>query len=231
MIDTSMIIPIVVVVLIAIVGAPYIIKFIQWFLDRKKNLIERAVDVHGALYKKCKKAAFYNLKALRKKGSAIKKLELIGDPDYPPSACGKVVGIIMSKKYGCTQIFYKPRLLTTARWVITPTVLHRHVHGRVLKLKCNGFLPKANFYIPNFCDTIDDQHPMTEERRNELLKMIDNYERALAKSEENSELIEMNTNAMIDCVDISNRAYPIYTREDSLPTSGGGEERVDEEGA
>ena len=196
---------IIIVAIAVVIGWPIMAWLISLFLKRRDRMVEGPIDVHEMLYHKMKKASRRNLK-----GKRLKFVHLLGDDDSIPFNYGRIYGIIKSQDTVELFVWNGRRHLSKVKWLRVPIELTRDEFGKNYCVKCRGFRPKANYFIPTW------PGDMFDAERHKFERILDRSLQFLITQEKSEEIHEQNINAMVESVNVKREAVQVFQRDDHL---------------
>jgi hypothetical protein len=203
--DTGTIMIIIIAVVAVAICWPAISWLISLFLKRRDRMVEGPIDVHEMLLHKMKKASRRNLK-----GKRLKFVHLLGDDDSAPCQYGKIYGIIKSQDTVELFVWNGRKHLSKVKWLRVPIEITRDEFGKNYCIKCRGFRPKANYFVPIWPgEMCDDERHMFE-------RILDKSLQFLITVEKSEEIHEQNINAMVESVNAKRPQPQVYERDDHL---------------
>lgn len=205
------------IVAIVLAIAVNVLGFIApFFTGRGRVFVEKATDIHEAIYHKRKKAARLNMNGIRPR-----RVSMSGDAYHSPTNLGRLYGVIMGDPV--SDIFVQRRRWGKVRWYMVPSALLSGHLSKELHIDGGGSVAMGNFYHPVWPNWTKPW---------EYDDMILQHEEYIMAMEKNVELEELRGHSIQDSTQMSTKDRRIIERNEvprqSVPAQESHQEAPDD---
>lgn len=169
------------------------------FGGRSRVFVEKATDIHEAVYHKRKKAARLNMSGIRPR-----RVSMSGDAYHSPTNLGRLYGVIPADPV--CDVFIRRRRFGKVRWYMVPTALISGWLSKELHIDGGGSVAMGNFFIPVW---------PAESRPWEYDDLILQHEEFIMAQEKNVELEELRGHSIQDSTQMSTKDRRIIERNET----------------
>jgi hypothetical protein len=169
------------------------------FGGRSRVFVEKATDIHEAVYRKRKKAARLNMSGIRSR-----RVSMSGDAYHSPTNLGRLYGVIPADPV--CDVFVRRRRWGKVRWYMVPTALISGWLSKELHIDGGGTVAIGNFFIPVW--------PATSKPW-EYDDLILKHEEFIMAQEKNVELEELRGHSIQDSTQMSTKDRRIIERNET----------------
>lgn len=165
---------------------------------RGRVFVEKATDIHEAVYHKRKKAARLNMNGIRPR-----RVSMSGDAYHSPTSLGRLYGVIPSDPV--CDVFVQRRRWGKVRWYFVPTALISGWLSKELHIDGGGSIAMGNFF-----------HPVWPEKSApwQYDDLILKHEEYIMAMEKNVELEELRGHSIQDSTQMSTKDRRIIERNE-----------------
>lgn len=169
------------------------------FGGRSRVFVEKATDIHEAVYRKRKKAARLNMNGIRPR-----RVAMSGDAYHSPTHLGRLYGVIPEDPV--CDVFIQRRRWGKVRWYFVPTALISGWLSKELHIDGGGSVALGNFF-----------HPVwpADAKVWDYDDLILQHEEYIMAQEKNVELEELRGHSIQDSTQMSTKDRRIIERNET----------------